>query len=166
MRIMKRFRSLDRIDRQILEALQNDGRLSNKELASHVGLAPSSCLSRVRRLREDGILQELHAEVAPEALGIGLQAMVSVRLQTHSRSEHKSLREFLIAQPEVVAIYHLAGSEDFLLHVAMRDVTHLRDWNIDRLSARPEVSYIETFLIFEAIRRNTWPSYLDEEPET
>ena len=68
-------RALDRIDFDILAALQNDGRLSNKELAAKVGLAPSSCLERVRALRESGVLRGFRAEVDPEALGIHLQAI-------------------------------------------------------------------------------------------
>ena len=78
-------RPLDRIDCTILEALQNDARLSNKELAARVGLAPSSCLERVRRLREDGILRSAHFVVDPHALGIGLQAMIAIRLHKHDR---------------------------------------------------------------------------------
>jgi DNA-binding Lrp family transcriptional regulator len=71
--------ALDRIDFAILAALQNDGRLTNKELAGRVGLAPSSCLERVRRLREAGTLRGSHAEVDPAVLGIGLQALLAVR---------------------------------------------------------------------------------------
>ena len=71
---------MDRIDNAILGFLQNDGRMSNKELAAAVGLAPSSCLERVRRLQERGILTGFRAVVSPTHLGIGLQAFVSVRL--------------------------------------------------------------------------------------
>ena len=74
---------MDRIDDAILGALQNDGRMSNKELAAQVGLAPSSCLDRVRRLHERGVIRGYHAEVDPGAMKIGLQAFVFVRLTQH-----------------------------------------------------------------------------------
>jgi DNA-binding Lrp family transcriptional regulator len=77
--------SIDRIDGRILDELQKNARLSNKELAGRVGLAPSSCLERVRRLRRDGVPRGFHAEVDPGALGIGLQALIAVRLARHSR---------------------------------------------------------------------------------
>ena len=76
---------MDRIDASIILHLQQNARLSNKELASAVGLSPSACLERVRRLQREGVLSGFHAEVNPAELGIGLQAFVSVRLQQHSR---------------------------------------------------------------------------------
>ena len=78
--------ALDRIDYEIVRQLRNNARLSNKELAATVGLAPSSCLVRVRGLQRDGILKGFHAEVNPASLGVGLQAMISIRLQRHSKS--------------------------------------------------------------------------------
>jgi DNA-binding Lrp family transcriptional regulator len=80
---------LDRIDHEILNHFQNNARMTNKELAAAVGLAPSSCLTRVQRLRAEGVLGEAHAWVAPEAMGIGLQALVAVRLHQHSRKDVK-----------------------------------------------------------------------------
>lgn len=76
---------LDRIDRAILAHLQKNARLSNKELAAKVGLAPSSCLARVQRLTKQGVIKGFHAFVDPQALGIGLQALVAVKLKQHSR---------------------------------------------------------------------------------
>jgi DNA-binding Lrp family transcriptional regulator len=77
--------ALDRIDFALLAALQKDARLSNKELAARVALAPSSCLERVRRLREEGVLTGFRAQVDPRALGIAMQALVFVRLARHAR---------------------------------------------------------------------------------
>ena len=99
--------TIDRIDYEILANLQNDARLSNKELAAAVGLAPSTCLGRVQRLRNDGILGGAHAEVNPEAFGIGIQALIAVQLQKHSRSSVKSFWKHVMAQPEVLAVYHV-----------------------------------------------------------
>ena len=141
--------SLDRIDRQILALLQKDARQSNRQLAGAVGLAPSSCLERVRRLRSRGVIQGFAAQVDPAALGLALQAMVKVRLAGHSREVFESVRERMVGLPEVMAVYHVGGEADFLVHVAVRDAEHLRQLAWDHFTSRAEVRQIETSLIFE-----------------
>ena len=153
---------LDRIDRTILNTLQNDGRLSNKELAACVGLAPSSCLERVRRLRERGVLQRFGAEVDPAALGIGLQALIAVDLVRHERGAVESFQDAVIELDEVIAMHHLSGTNDFLLHVVVRDPDHLRDMVMDGLTTRPEVSKTQTSLLFSSYRSPTLPDLLGE----
>jgi DNA-binding Lrp family transcriptional regulator len=140
---------LDRTDHEILACFQKNARISNKELAATVGLAPSSCLSRVQRLRAEGILGEAHAVVAPAAMGIGLQALVAVRLRQHSRQHVKAFWKHALGLEEVLAVYHLSGAQDFLVHLAVRDTAHLRDLALDAFTARPEVGQIETSLLFD-----------------
>ncbi len=150
-------RPLDRIDRDLVALLQNDARLSNKELAVAVGLAPSSCLERVRRLFRDGILTGAHATAAPEALGIGLQALIAVRLARHSRDHVESFRDHALGIPEVVACFHVTGGNDFLLHVTVRDAEHLRELALSAFTTRREVAHIQTHLVFEVVRKGAWP---------
>jgi len=150
---------MDRIDGAILAALQNQGRLSNKELAAQVGLAPSSCLERVRRLQERGVLLGFHAEVDPTALGIGLQAFVSVRLSVHTRDVVDAFRDHVVALPEVVSVYHVAGQEDFVVHVAVRDAEHLKNLTLDAFTTREEVARLNTALVYEAVSHAAWPNY-------
>lgn len=157
---------LDRIDARILHELQNNARLSNKELASRVGLAQSTCLERVRRLGEAGVITGSHAAVEPRALGIGLQAMIGVRMQHHSRESVEAFRTELLELPEVVAVYYLSGATDFLLHVAARDSDHLRDFALDALTARPDVARVETSLIFEYARNPQLPDYTEAAGDT
>lgn len=152
-------KALDRIDFDILAALQNDGRLSNKELAAKVGLAPSSCLERVRALRDGKVLLGFRADVDPAALGIGLQAMIAVRLRVHSRDVFDAFREHVLAMPEVVSATYVSGRDDFQIHVAVRDTAHLRDVTLYQLSMRPEVEHIETALIFEHSGFRPLPCY-------
>ncbi len=152
---------LDRTDVGILAALQKDARLSNKELAAHVGLAPSSCLERVRRLERAGVLLGTHALVAPEALGIQLQALVTIRLQSQSRKIVSAFSQHALSLPETVALYHLAGATDFQVHVAVRDVAHLRRLTLEAFGSRPDVAHIETALIFEHSTRAVLPEYLE-----
>lgn len=146
------FQDIDRTDVAILDALQNDGRLSNKQLAAKIGLAPSSCFERVRKLVESGAIRGFHAEINPAALGYTLEAMIAVRLRQHSREHYDAFRSGVLALPEVKTVHHLAGENDFLVHVMARDTDHLRDLALDHFITRPEVGHIETWLIFEHVR--------------
>lgn len=145
---------LDRIDFDLLRLLRKNARLPNKYLAERVGIAASTALERIRRLRESRAILGFHAEIAPEALGIGLQALVAVRLQQHSRGLVESFHTHLRDLPEVLAFYHVAGADDFLVHVGVRDSAHLREFALAAFTERPEVVHIETHLIFE-FHRNT-----------
>lgn len=156
--------ALDRIDCAIIVALQNNARLSNKELAAQVGLAPSSCLARVRRLAGAGVLRGYRAEVDPAAVGIGLQAMIFVRLGRHSRKQVQTFRRHLLGLVETVAVYHVAGQYDFLVHLAVRNADHLRDVALDAFTTRPEVARMETHLIFEHLRQPQLPVFGSPEP--
>jgi len=160
--------ALDRTDFAILAALQNDARLSNKELAARVALAPSSCLERVRRLREDGVLTAYRAIVEPRALGIAMQALVFVTLARHARRQVKSFRQHALSLPETIAVFHVAGQHDFLVHVGVRDANHLRDLAMDAFTSRPEVARIETHLIFEHVPKPALPvlSVAEEVPRS
>ena len=151
--------TLDQIDSSILVALQKNSRMSNKELSSVVGLSPSACLERVRRLQKEGVLVGFHAELDPVALGIGLQAFVSVRLSIHSREVVDAFRAHIVTLPEVVAVYHIAGEADFLVHVAVRDAEHLRNLTLDGFTTRTEVSRLTTALIYEHINQHKFPNY-------
>ena len=151
--------SLDRIDFAILEALQNNGRLSNKELAALVHLSPASCWERVRQLREEGVLVGFHAELDPKAVGIGLQAMIGVRLKRHTREAVESFRAHALGIEEVIAVYHVTGDKDFLVQVAVRDAEHLRDLALEAFTTRREVANLETSLIFESATKNALPIY-------
>ncbi len=151
---------LDRIDREILAALQEDGRLSNKELAARVGLAPSTSSERVKRLTTDGVLAGFHARVEPRSLGIGLQAMIMVRLHQHSRELLDGFHDHLLRLREVIGLYHVAGAHDYLVHVAVRDSDHLRDLALGAFTTRSEVAHIETNLIFEHTHAPTLPDYV------
>ena len=151
--------NLDRIDFAILDALQNNGRLSNKELAALVHLSPSSCWERVRQLREGGVLVGFHAELDPKAVGIGLQAMIGVRLKRHTREAVESFRAHALGIEEVIAVYHVTGDKDFLVQVAVRDAEHLRDLALEAFTTRPEVANLETSLIFESATKNALPIY-------
>jgi DNA-binding Lrp family transcriptional regulator len=150
---------LDRTDTRILRELQSNARISNKDLAARVGLAPSSCLERVRKLQESGVLRGYHAEVDPAALGVSLGAMISIRLRRHSRDAVEEFQRFALSLPEVSAVCSLAGPTDFVIQVGVRDTNHLRDLIMERISTREDVNHIETAVIFEHARRWVLPDY-------
>lgn len=110
-------------------------------------------------MRESGVIQGYHAEIRPGSVGIGLQAMISVRLARHSRQDLDAFHAFLGTLPEVLAFYHVGGAIDYLVHVAVRDSDHLRDFALESFTTRPEVAHIETSLIFSFRRNPDVPIY-------
>lgn len=145
----------------MLELLQDDARITNKELAASVGVSPSTCLERVRRMKEAGVIRGYHTAVDPGAFGIQVQAMVSVRLARHALVSFDSLRDELLDIPEVVAAYLLAGAQDFLVHVVAASVDHLRDVVSQNFAARRDVAHMETSLIFDHTRSHKLPNFID-----
>jgi len=152
-------KSLDRIDYEILTLLRNNARISNKEIARKVGLAPSTCLVRIRVLQSSGVISGFHAEIDPVNLGVGIQAMIAVRLLRHFKPDVEAFRSHALNLPEVVQLYHVAGQIDFLVHVWARNSDHLRDLAMTAFTSRKEVAHIETELIFEHIRSAEIPSF-------
>ncbi len=149
----------DRTDHRIVGLLQENARRSNKELAAAVGIASSTCSERVKRLEQDGVFRGFHASVDPEWLGIGVAAMVAVRLRQHESQEVERFWEHALAMPEVVGVSHVSGVNDFLVHVVVRDTDHLRELAVSGLNTLPEVIHIETSLIFEHVSKPTLPDY-------
>jgi DNA-binding Lrp family transcriptional regulator len=145
---------LDDTDRALLQALVEDGRTANNALAARVGIAASTCLARVRNLRATGVLRGVHAEVDLAAVGRGVQALISVRLRANVRDHVDAFRETALELPGVLSVFHLAGSDDYLLHVAVPDSSALRDVLRDRLSAHPAVLSTQTHLVLDHVRAN------------
>ncbi len=150
---------VDRTDRAIVGLLQQNARLSNKEIAATVGIAQSTCSERIRRLEAAGVFRGFHADIELAVLGVGLQAMIAVRLHRHETTQVERFRRYAEQLPEVVAFYHMAGINDFLVHVVVRDSDHLRDIAMGAFTAQPEVAHIETSIIFEHTRFRRLPDY-------
>jgi DNA-binding Lrp family transcriptional regulator len=144
--------SLDATDRQILRELAADARLPNKELARRVGVAPSTCSLRLHRLQDIGAIKGFHAEVAPEALGRPIQAMIAVRVQPAVRARIGGLTSKLALLPGVVNVFFLAGAVDFLIQVTAQSPDDLRNFVTQHLSASREFASTETSLVFEHVR--------------
>jgi len=143
---------LDPVDRRIVELLVADARMPNARLAEAVGVAPSTCLARVRALIERGVIRGFHAEVDPGALGRPLQAMIAVRLSVHSREQIESFTAHVRALPAVLTLFHMTGGDDYLLRVAAADPHDLREFVVEHLASHPSVAHAETNLIYEVVR--------------
>jgi DNA-binding Lrp family transcriptional regulator len=144
--------SIDETDRAILRLLARDARLPNNAIAERVGIAPSTCLGRIRAMRDKGVIRGYHADIDPAALGQSVQAMIAVRLQAHARGHLSEFAETMVALPEVLNVFFLAGAVDFYVHIAASSTDTLRDFVVDNLSANPDVALTETNLIFEHVR--------------
>ncbi|MDN5852669.1 MAG: Lrp/AsnC family transcriptional regulator [Actinomycetia bacterium] len=142
--------SVDSIDLEILRLLQNDSRITNRALATTVGVAPSTCLDRVNRLREAGVIVRHTVEIDPVALGRPLQAFLAVRVGPHHRALVDQFVRHVLDQPQTRAVHHVAGPQDYLIHVAATDVEDLQRFVLDGFTARREVSSVQTMLIFES----------------
>ena len=154
---MDDYEEIDAVDQRILGVLQDDARITNRDLAARVGLSPSASLARVRGLRERGIITGFAAELDLARLGRPLQALVAIRLQTHAREVLDQFVEDLVELDETISLFHLTGEADYLLHVAVADPEHLRDVVLDRLTVRPEVAQVTTSLMFEHHRSRPQP---------
>jgi DNA-binding Lrp family transcriptional regulator len=145
-------RPLDEVDRRLLRELAADARLPNNALAERVGIAPSTCLGRVRALRQAGVIRGYHADVDPAALDRPIQAMISVRLQSHARGHIPAFMAKIAKLPEVLNVFFLGGADDFHVHIAATSTDNLRDFVVVNLSGDPDVALTETNLIFDHIR--------------
>jgi DNA-binding Lrp family transcriptional regulator len=143
---------LDEVDRAILAILAADARTPNNAVAEAVGIAPSTCLGRIRALRDKGVIRGFHADIDPAAIGRGLQAMIAVRLRAHTRESVKEFIRDVPGLPGVVGVWHVAGADDYLLHVAVEDSDALRDFVLNHLTTHPAVGHTETSLIFGHLR--------------
>lgn len=143
--------SLDVVDLALLAELEHNGRLTNSALAERAGIAESTCTQRLRSLRERGVIRAFRAEIDPTALGLGLQALITVRLGTHGREQVRAFEGRVRTLPPVLTAFHVAGADDYLLHVAVPNAAALRELVLEHLTTQPHVRHVETQLVFEVI---------------
>lgn len=141
--------TLDPIDLHILRVLQNDSRTTNRDLAAAVGVAPSTCLDRVARLRRTGVILGHELRLDPAKLGRGLEALLSVQVRPHRRELISPFVTRIRELPETRALFHLTGPDDYLVHVAVTGTADLQRLVIDEFTSRREVARVETRLIFQ-----------------
>lgn len=141
--------SLDPVDLEILRLLQNDARTTYRDLAAAVGVAPSTCLDRVARLRRSGVILGHALRLDPAKLGRHLEALLSVQVRPHRRDLIGPFVERVRLLPESRALFHLTGPDDYLVHVAVADTADLQRLVLDEFTSYKEVARVETRLIFQ-----------------
>jgi len=141
---------IDEIDHRILRALAADGRLTNKAIAARLGIAESTCAYRMRALRDAGVITGTKVQLALGALGYPIQAVVKVRLASHNREHVNRLYADLTQVPGVLQVLHVAGEDDFHLHVAVESAQALRDLVLEHVTVHRVVRQTQTQLVFEA----------------
>ncbi len=144
--------TLDEIDKKIIAALQAEGRLPIVDLADRVGLSPTPCQRRVKRLEEEGVIGRYAALVSPNAMGFGLQALVEVTLEDHSEKTVEAFEAAIRARAEVVACYAVTGDMDFLLHIFAPDLASFSDFALKALLRMPGVKGSRSSFIMQAIK--------------
>ena len=148
-------KTLDRIDRRILEHLQRDGRLANQALAARVALSPSPCLRRVRALEKAGVIREYVALLNPLKVGLGMLAYVSVKLEKKGRMPVEQFVRAVQGWPEVVACYSMTGDMDYLMRVQVEDLDHYSRFLMGKLVKLPGVIDIRSNFVLERVKDTT-----------
>jgi len=149
---------VDALDREVLLALQADGRMSNLALARSLDLSPSAMLGRVRRLEAGGAVRGYRAIIDPAALGITVRALVVARLREHSERSIQAFEEGIRNVPGVRACYHVTGQFDMVVELALRDLDHLGQLIRVDIARIPGVMNLETMLILaESVEDEGWP---------
>lgn len=146
--------SLDKIDLAILHALQEDCSIANNELAGKVGLSPSACLARTKKLRENGFIRGFVAVVDEESVGLMITAFGFITLAHHDRETAESLLERIREMPQVTECWHVTGRADYLLKIVVQDISAYRDFLMDTLIPMPGVDHVETIIALKAEKRS------------
>jgi Lrp/AsnC family leucine-responsive transcriptional regulator len=136
--------ALDAIDLRILTSLQEDGRLTNNDLADRVGLSPSPCLRRVRRLEQEGFIRSYRAVLDRESVGLGLTVFVEIKVERHNRENARALQEALGAMPEVVSCHMVSGTADFIAEIVVANLKAYERLLTEKLLTLPMIADIRS----------------------
>ena len=156
---MSELQALDKLDKAILRALQQNGRETYDVIGEQVGLSPSAVLRRVKRLEEGGVIDRYVALVKPESVGLGLTAYLNVRLEklteSHKRNPMDVFRASVQTWPEVVECAALTGDMDYLLRVVVQDMAHYSRFIMDTLLKHPSVEDCKTSFVLDRVKATT-----------
>jgi Lrp/AsnC family leucine-responsive transcriptional regulator len=143
---------LDAIDRRIVAALQSDGRLSNVELADKVGLSPSPCPRRVRRLEQEGYIEGYRAALRREQVGLGFTVFLGVKIDGHANDRALAFERSIAEMPEVIACHLVSGEADYLLEVVTTDLAAYQRFLVGKLLNLPIVREVRSNISIQAIK--------------
>lgn len=146
---------VDTTDQRILRELQSEGKLTNVELASRVGLSPSPCLARVRALERDGVISGYVALVDPNAVGLGISVFIQVTLERQIEKGLEMFESRMAAFPEVMECYLMTGESDYLLRVVVPDIKALERFIVRELTTIPGVANIKSSFALKQVKYKT-----------
>jgi len=148
---------IDRYDRQILQLLQEDGRISNQDLADRIGLSPSPCLRRVRALEEAGLITGYRAQLDAKKLGLSLMALIGISMDQHTPERFTNFEAAIAQVPEVLECLLITGQQsDYQLKVAIQDMDAYQELLLNRINRIAGVTGVHTsFVLRRVIDRNT-----------
>ena len=150
---------LDRYDRQILEILQNDGRISNQDLADRIGLSPSPCLRRVRTLEESGLITGYRALLDAKKLGLSLMALIGISMDQHTPERFANLEKTIAEIPEILECLLITGQQsDYQLKVVVKDMDAYQDLLLNKITRIQGVTGVHTsFVLRRVVDRTALP---------
>jgi len=143
---------LDKKDRQILEILQTNGRITNAQLALDVGLSPAPTLERVKKLEKTGIIESYHAQLNHAAIGLGVSTFVKVTLKGHNKETINRFADEIQKVDEVVECHHTTGSADFMLKVVAKDIPAYQELMLENITEIMEINEIESMVILSTLK--------------
>jgi len=146
---------LDEIEAAIVAVLKSDARMTNRELATRIGVSPTTALERTRSLRQRGVIKGALLDIDLAQVGRGVQALIGVRIRPPSRRNIEGFRDWVSTLQETLGVFVTSGNEDFIVHVAVRDNESLYAFVIDRLTERAEVADVRTSVVYEHIRNQS-----------
>ncbi|PSO32633.1 AsnC family transcriptional regulator [Bradyrhizobium sp. MOS002] len=146
---------VDAFDLKILGALQDDGRLTNQELADIAGLSASQCSRRRMRLEEEKVIAGYHADLSSEALGFGVIAFIQVTLATHSPDNSKRFRTLVNRIDEIQEAYSLTGDADYVLKAVLRDLKGLSTLVNDVLMPHQSIAHVRSSIVLDRLKEST-----------
>lgn len=145
--------NLDDIDRNLLVELQNNGRITNVELAGRVGLTAPPCLRRVRVLEETGVIRGYHAELDPAALGFSIMVFAMVSLKSQAEDALRQFEDHMRTLPEIRECHMLNGEIDFILKIVSQDLQSFQEFLTSKLTPAPNVASVKTSLTIRTAKQ-------------
>jgi len=143
---------LDAFDQRIIAELQADGRLSNVELADRIGLSPSPCLRRVKRLERDGYIEGYRAALRRDRIGLGFSVFLGVKIDGHANERALAFEKAVVEMPEVVACHLVSGEADYFLEVVVPDLADYQRFLVDKLLNLPIVREVRSNIAIQTLK--------------
>jgi len=146
---------LDKINRNILNILQENSNITNSDLSKSIGLAPATTLERVKKLELSGVINGYVALVNQKKIGKDITAFIEISMKNHSAESIRNFSRDIAAFPEVLECHHIAGDKDFLLKVVTENIESYRVFALDKLASIPEIGNVCTLFTMDTIKYST-----------